>query len=112
MLQRKAWLVLPLKARQVLLWRSILKPTLLPATIVFKPWLERLPKLALKADGDTAKLLAADYPGHSGSVEDYVKEMVGTIGENMNRSPDSDGLQLIKVSLAVTCHNKVARRSW
>ena len=49
----------------------------------FQGMVEEIAKLALKADGDTAKLLAADYPGHSGSVEDYVKEMVGTIGENM-----------------------------
>lgn len=49
----------------------------------FQAMVGEIAKLALKTDGDTANLLAADYPGHSGSVEDYVKEMVGTIGENM-----------------------------
>lgn len=49
----------------------------------FQAMVSEIAKLALNAGGDTAKLLAADYPGHTGSVEDYVKEMVGTIGENM-----------------------------
>lgn len=40
--------------------------------------------LAAEAAGDVAKLLAQSYPGKSITVEDYVKEMVGTIGENMS----------------------------
>jgi elongation factor Ts len=34
--------------------------------------------------GDLAKLLAAKFPGSDKSIEDYVTEAVGTIGENMN----------------------------
>lgn len=40
--------------------------------------------LALNAGGDVAKLAAMTYPGTSHSVEDHVKEMVATIGENMS----------------------------
>ena len=40
-------------------------------------------KLAADAAGDVAKLLAQNYPGKSITVEEYVKEMIGTIGENM-----------------------------
>ncbi|MBU2580678.1 MAG: translation elongation factor Ts [Alphaproteobacteria bacterium] len=40
--------------------------------------------LALAAGGDLDKLLTAKVPGKSMGVADYVKEMVATIGENMN----------------------------
>ena len=39
--------------------------------------------LALSTGGDLEKLLAAKVGDKSMSVEDYVKEMVATIGENM-----------------------------
>ncbi len=39
---------------------------------------------ALAADGDFDALLQASYPGSSKTVQEYVTEMVGTIGENMN----------------------------
>jgi elongation factor Ts len=40
--------------------------------------------LAAEAAGDVAKLLALQYPGKTVTVDEYVKELVGTIGENMN----------------------------
>ncbi|PKP78439.1 MAG: elongation factor Ts [Alphaproteobacteria bacterium HGW-Alphaproteobacteria-3] len=40
--------------------------------------------VALANEGDFDKLVATNYPGASKSVKDYVTEMVGTIGENMN----------------------------
>ncbi|HAK62334.1 MAG: translation elongation factor Ts [Pseudomonadota bacterium] len=40
--------------------------------------------LALAAKGDLAALLAAKYPESDRSAGDYVAEMVGAIGENMN----------------------------
>ena len=40
--------------------------------------------LAPKAGGELAKLLAMTYPGKPLSVEDYVKETIATIGENMS----------------------------
>jgi elongation factor Ts len=49
----------------------------------FQKMVTRIAALALKADGDLAKLLATAYEG-SESVETHVKEAVATIGENMN----------------------------
>ena len=40
--------------------------------------------LAPQAKGDLAKLLALPYPGKGVSVEEHVKAMVATIGENMS----------------------------
>ena len=40
--------------------------------------------LALEADGDLDKLLAMPFPGSNQNVADYVAQMVGSIGENMN----------------------------
>jgi elongation factor Ts len=50
----------------------------------FQKMVSEIAKVALGADGDVDKLLAATYPGASKSVKDYVTEQVGTIGENMN----------------------------
>ncbi len=63
--------------------------------------------LALNAGGDVAKLAAMAYPGTSHSVEDHVKEMVATIGENM--SVRRTAAVTVK-SGAVTgyVHNKIA----
>lgn len=41
-------------------------------------------KLAVQAKGDLAALLASPFPGSDRTVADYVSEMVGAIGENMN----------------------------
>lgn len=43
-----------------------------------------LGRLALTAKGDLAALLAAKYPDSGRNAGDYVAEMVGAIGENMN----------------------------
>jgi elongation factor Ts len=40
-------------------------------------------KLALKAGGDLEKLAALEYPKKKVSVSDHLKELVGTIGENI-----------------------------
>jgi elongation factor Ts len=50
----------------------------------FQEMVEKIASLAPAAKGDLAKLLAAKYPGKSVSVEEQVKEAVGTIGENMS----------------------------
>ncbi len=73
----------------------------------FQAMVGEIAKLALKAEGDTAKLLSADYPGHSGSVEDYVKEMVGTIGENMAVRRTAT-VSVDKGVIGSYVHNKVA----
>ncbi len=49
----------------------------------FQDMVRKITSLAPKAGGDLAKLLAMPYPGKSHSVEEQVKEMVATIGENM-----------------------------
>ena len=41
-------------------------------------------KLALKADSDVAKLSAMEYPTKKAAVSDHLKELVGTIGENLS----------------------------
>jgi elongation factor Ts len=50
----------------------------------FQDMVRQITILALEAEGELAKLLAMPYPGRSVSVEDHVKEMVATIGENMS----------------------------
>ena len=50
----------------------------------FQDMVRQITSLAPKAGGDLAKLLGMPYPGKSHSVEEHVKEMVATIGENMS----------------------------
>jgi elongation factor Ts len=50
----------------------------------FQDMVRKITALAPKAEGDVKKLLALTYPGKSVTVEDHVKEMVATIGENMS----------------------------
>lgn len=73
----------------------------------FQAMVGEIAKLALKADGSVDTLLKADYPGHSGSVEDYVKEMVGTIGENMTVRRTAT-VSVDKGTIGTYVHNKVS----
>jgi elongation factor Ts len=50
----------------------------------FQEMVRAITSLALEARGDAQKLLAMPYPGKKVTVEAYIKEMVGTIGENMS----------------------------
>jgi elongation factor Ts len=50
----------------------------------FQELVRNIASLAAKADSDVTKLLALTYPGKSVTVEQQVKEAVGTIGENMS----------------------------
>lgn len=50
----------------------------------FQEFVSEVAKLALKTDGDLAKLLAAAYPKKKAPVSDVIKEMIATIGENMS----------------------------
>lgn len=66
----------------------------------------QIAQLALETDGDVDKLKSATYPGTEKSVDDYLKELVGTIGENMNlRRSAVLGVENGVVSSYV--HNKV-----
>lgn len=73
----------------------------------FQGMVSEIAKVALNVDGELEKILAADYPGHSGSVEDYVKEMVGTIGENMTVRR-AEAVSVDKGVIGAYVHNKVA----
>ena len=50
----------------------------------FQDMVRDITSLAPAANGNLAKLLATTYPGTKNTVETHVKEMVATIGENMN----------------------------
>ena len=50
----------------------------------FQEMVSTIAKLAHEVEGDYDKLLACAYPGANKSVEAYVTELVGTIGENMS----------------------------
>lgn len=49
----------------------------------FQDFVRGIASLALAADGDMDKLLAADYPGAGRTVADQLTHMIATIGENM-----------------------------
>ncbi|PPC87619.1 MAG: elongation factor Ts [Hyphomicrobium sp.] len=50
----------------------------------FQSIVREITGLAVAANGDLAKLLAASYPGTSNTVDAHVKEAVATIGENLS----------------------------
>jgi elongation factor Ts len=50
----------------------------------FQEMVTNIASLAGKSGGDVAKLLAMTYPGKKITVEDQVKELIATIGENMS----------------------------
>jgi elongation factor Ts len=49
----------------------------------FQDMVRQITGLALKSEGELGKLLAMPYPGKSITVEEHVRELVATIGENM-----------------------------
>lgn len=49
----------------------------------FQEFVRGVANLALDADGDLDKLLAADYPGAGRTVAEQLTHMIATIGENM-----------------------------
>jgi elongation factor Ts len=50
----------------------------------FQDMVLKIASLAAKAAGDVEKLLAMTFPGKKTTVDEYVKEMIATIGENMS----------------------------
>ena len=50
----------------------------------FQETVTNIASLAGKAGGDVVKLLAMTYPGKKVTVEEQVKELIATIGENMS----------------------------
>jgi elongation factor Ts len=73
----------------------------------FQDMVRKVTSIATAAGGDVAKILAMTYPGKSTPVEEHVKEMIATIGENMNVRRSA----VLKVSDGVVAdyvHNKIA----
>lgn len=73
----------------------------------FQDMVRGITSLAPQAKGDLAKLLALPYPGKSVSVDEHVKEMVATIGENMSVRRTADAA--VKDGVVTDyVHNKAA----
>lgn len=73
----------------------------------FQDMVRKATSIATAADGDVEKLLTMTYPGKKTSVDNHVKEMIATIGENMNVRRS----KVLKVGdgvIADYVHNKVA----
>jgi elongation factor Ts len=73
----------------------------------FQDMVRKIMALSSKADGDLKKLLPLTYPGKSVTVEDHVKEMVATIGENMSVRR-TVAMSVGDGHVAEYVHNKVA----
>jgi elongation factor Ts len=73
----------------------------------FQDMVRKIGAVAAKAGGDLAKLLAMPFPGSAGSVENHVKDMVATIGENMSVRRTAT-LSVPEGAVADYVHNKAA----
>jgi elongation factor Ts len=73
----------------------------------FQEMVLKIASLAAKAKGDVDKLLAMTYPGKRMTVEEQVKEMVATIGENMHLRRTA-ALEVKKGVVGAYIHSQVA----
>ncbi len=73
----------------------------------FQDMVTKITAAASEADGNLEKLLAMPYPGSEMNVDTYVKEMVATIGENMNVRRAAK-LSVSEGVVADYVHNKAA----
>jgi elongation factor Ts len=73
----------------------------------FQDMVTKIASLAAKAKGDVAKLLAMAYPGKKVTVEEHVKEMIATIGENMTVRRTAT-LEVPKGTVGSYMHNQAA----
>ncbi len=73
----------------------------------FQDMVRTITSVAGSANGDVPKLLAAAYPGKTTTVEEQVKEMIATIGENMNVRRTAM-LEVSGGQVTAYVHNKVA----
>jgi elongation factor Ts len=64
-------------------------------------------KLALKAGGDVEKLASMEYPHKKTSVADHLKELVGSIGENLSLRRTA-ALSVKEGLVATYVHNQAA----
>lgn len=73
----------------------------------FQDMVLKITSLASEAKGDVAKLLATIYPNEKITVEDHIKEMIATIGENMTLRR-ARTLNVSKGALGSYVHNQIA----
>ena len=73
----------------------------------FQAMVRQIAYIALDLGGSVEKLLAAPYSGKDHSVEDHVKEMIATIGENMSVRRTAS-LSAPNGAVASYIHNRVA----
>jgi elongation factor Ts len=73
----------------------------------FQDMVVKIASLAGKAKGDVVKLLAMPFPGKKVTVEEHVKEMIATIGENMSVRRAA-ALEVKKGVVGSYMHNQVA----
>jgi elongation factor Ts len=73
----------------------------------FQDMVRQITALASGASGDLSKLLAMPFPGKSGTVAEYVQEMIATIGENMSVRRTAS-LAVKEGVVASYMHNRVA----
>jgi elongation factor Ts len=73
----------------------------------FQDMVRKIASLAASANGDAAQLLAATYPGKTTTVEEQIKELIATIGENMNLRRTAT-LSVTDGVVADYVHNKIA----
>ncbi len=73
----------------------------------FQELVRSVTSLAPRAGGDLARLLAAPYPGKGVPVDEHVKAMVATIGENMSVRRTA-AVSVGEGVIAEYVHNKVA----
>lgn len=73
----------------------------------FQDLVRQITSLATNAGGDLAKLLAMTFPGKSVTVDEHMKEMIATIGENMSVRRTA-ALQVSEGIVASYIHNRVA----
>ena len=74
----------------------------------FQDMVRDISKLALQAGGDLSRLLAMPFPGKTISVEDHVKEMIATIGENMSGRRTAELRATADGIVVDYVHNRVA----
>ena len=72
----------------------------------FQDLVRQITGLALKAGGDLAKLNAMTFPGKSIKVDEHMKEMIATIGENLSLRRTA-ALSVKEGVVASYTHNKV-----
>ena len=73
----------------------------------FQVMVRQIAALAVKAGGSIEKLLAMPYPGKGHSVDEHVKEMIATIGENMSVRRTAS-ISASSGAVASYVHNRVA----